>query len=103
MFHYKFIYLFIFLLLVNCNVKKASVTHGVSSLEFKSNNIIINKSNRNDAKDILGPPSIKSNFNVALTGTPVENDINEFFNIIDLSIPGIWGDLRRSGGGPCHR
>jgi len=63
MFHYKFIYLFIFLLLVNCNVKKASVTHGVSSLEFKSNNIIINKSNRNDAKDILGPPSIKSNFN----------------------------------------
>ena len=62
MFHYKFIYLFIFLLLVNCNVKKASITHGASSLELKSKNIIINKSNKNDIKFLLGPPSIKSTF-----------------------------------------
>ena len=62
MFHYKIIYLFIFLLLVNCNVKKASITHGASSLELKSKNIIINKSNKNDIKFLLGPPSIKSTF-----------------------------------------
>ena len=37
---------------------------------------------------------LKSNFNICLTGTPVENDLNEFFNIIDLSIPGVWGNLQ---------
>ena len=37
---------------------------------------------------------IKANFRVCLTGTPVENDLAEFYNIIDLAIPGIWGDLR---------
>ena len=37
---------------------------------------------------------LKSNFNICLTGTPVENDMNEFFNIIDLSIPGVWGNLQ---------
>jgi SNF2 family DNA or RNA helicase len=35
--------------------------------------------------------SIKSNFRLCLTGTPVENNIIEFFNILDLSIPGVWG------------
>ncbi len=34
--------------------------------------------------------SINSNFYICLTGTPVENDISEFCNIIDLSVPGIW-------------
>ena len=37
--------------------------------------------------------NIKSNFKVCLTGTPVENDIGEFFNILDLSVPGLWGDF----------
>ena len=37
---------------------------------------------------------IKSDFRVCLTGTPVENDLAEFYNILDLSIPGIWGDLQ---------
>ena len=36
---------------------------------------------------------IKTLFRVTLTGTPVENDLSEFYNILDLSIPGIWGDL----------
>ena len=36
---------------------------------------------------------IKTLFRVTLTGTPVENDLAEFYNILDLSIPGIWGDL----------
>jgi outer membrane protein assembly factor BamE (lipoprotein component of BamABCDE complex) len=62
MFHSKIIYFIIFLLLANCNVKKASNIHGISSLKNKSNNIIINKSNKNDVKNLLGPPSVKSNF-----------------------------------------
>ena len=36
---------------------------------------------------------IKTLFRITLTGTPVENDLAEFYNILDLSIPGIWGDL----------
>ncbi|MCK5882989.1 MAG: DEAD/DEAH box helicase family protein, partial [Bacteriovoracaceae bacterium] len=37
---------------------------------------------------------ISADFRICLTGTPVENDLAEFYNIIDLSIPGIWGDLQ---------
>ncbi|MCB9062099.1 MAG: DEAD/DEAH box helicase [Halobacteriovoraceae bacterium] len=37
---------------------------------------------------------LKSKFRICLTGTPVENDLAEFYNILDLSIPGIWGDLK---------
>lgn len=37
---------------------------------------------------------INAGFRVCLTGTPVENDLSEFYNILDLSIPGIWGDLQ---------
>lgn len=36
---------------------------------------------------------LKADFRVCLTGTPVENDLAEFYNILDLSIPGIWGDI----------
>ncbi|MCR9204327.1 MAG: DEAD/DEAH box helicase, partial [Halobacteriovoraceae bacterium] len=37
---------------------------------------------------------LNSAFRICLTGTPVENDLAEFYNILDLSIPGIWGDLQ---------
>ncbi len=37
---------------------------------------------------------ISADFRICLTGTPVENDLAEFYNIIDLAIPGIWGDLQ---------
>jgi SNF2 family DNA or RNA helicase len=36
---------------------------------------------------------IKSRFRICLTGTPVENDLSEFYNIMDLCVPGVWGDL----------
>lgn len=62
MFHSKIIYLFIFLFIASCNIKTASNIHGVSSLKSKSKNIIISKSNKNDVKYLLGPPSVKSNF-----------------------------------------
>lgn len=37
--------------------------------------------------------NLNANFRICLTGTPVENDLSEFYNIMDLSIPGIWGEL----------
>ena len=37
---------------------------------------------------------LKARFRICLTGTPVENDLAEFYNIIDLCVPGIWGDLQ---------
>lgn len=37
--------------------------------------------------------NLNAKFRICLTGTPVENDLSEFYNILDLSIPGIWGDL----------
>lgn len=36
---------------------------------------------------------IKAKFRICLTGTPVENDLSEFYNIMDLAVPGVWGDL----------
>ena len=36
---------------------------------------------------------IKSKYRICLTGTPLENDIVEFYNIMDLSVPGIWGSM----------
>ncbi len=37
---------------------------------------------------------LKAQFRVCLTGTPVENDLTEFYNIIDLAVPGVWGNLQ---------
>ena len=37
--------------------------------------------------------NLNANFRICLTGTPVENDLSEFYNILDLCIPGIWGEL----------
>lgn len=34
---------------------------------------------------------LKVKFRLALTGTPVENDLSEFYNILDLAVPGVWG------------
>jgi SNF2 family DNA or RNA helicase len=37
--------------------------------------------------------SISAKFRICLTGTPVENDLSEFYNIMDLAVPGVWGEL----------
>jgi SNF2 family DNA or RNA helicase len=38
---------------------------------------------------------LKADFRLSLTGTPVENDISEFFNIMDLTLPGFWGQYKQ--------
>ena len=43
-------------------MKKVSKLHGVPFLEKKQSSLIINKTNKNDIKKILGNPSTKSKF-----------------------------------------
>ena len=59
----KFISFLLFLLTLNCSLNKVSNTHGFRYVEKSYNKIQINKSNKNDVKKIIGPPSSKSDFN----------------------------------------
>ena len=58
------LYLFIISLIVtNCSFKNVVKHHGVSFLEKKQKNLIINKTNKNEIIDLLGMPSTRSKFN----------------------------------------
>ena len=58
------LYLFILSLIVtNCSFQKVVRHHGVSFLEKKQKNLIINKTNKNEIIEILGKPSTQSKFN----------------------------------------
>ncbi|MDC3008308.1 outer membrane protein assembly factor BamE [Candidatus Pelagibacter sp.] len=58
------LYLFILSLIVtNCSYDKVVRHHGVSFLEKKQKNLIINKTNKNEIIEILGKPSTQSKFN----------------------------------------
>ena len=48
--------------LSNCSFKPVVKHHGVPSLEKKQKSLIVNKSNKNDIKKILGIPSTRSKF-----------------------------------------
>ncbi len=59
----KILYIIILSLIVsNCSFKKVVNHHGVPFLEKKQKSLIINKSNKNDIKEILGYPSTTSKF-----------------------------------------
>ena len=58
----KLYILFLFLILSNCSFKPVVKHHGVHFLEKKQNQLIVNKSNKNDIKKILGNPSTISKF-----------------------------------------
>ena len=53
---------FIFLILSNCSLKPVVDHHGVPFLEKKQQMLIINQTNKNDIKKILGVPSTTSKF-----------------------------------------
>ncbi len=38
---------------------------------------------------------LKGRFKIALTGTPIENHLGEYFSVIDLCVPGLLGDYDR--------
>ena len=54
--------LFIFLFIINCSINKVSNTHGFRFLEKKYKAIELNKSNKNDVNNLIGPPSSRSKF-----------------------------------------
>ena len=59
----NFLYLIVlFLFTLNCSINKVSNTHGYRFLEKKYETIELNKSNKNDVKKIIGPPSSRSKF-----------------------------------------
>ena len=51
------------MIVTNCSFKKVVKHHGVSFLEKKQKNLIINLSNKNEILDLLGNPSTRSKFN----------------------------------------
>tara|TARA_B100000900_G_C20129449_1_gene533365 strand:- start:97 stop:561 length:465 start_codon:yes stop_codon:yes gene_type:complete len=56
--NYKF--LFIFFIISSCNLKEPENKHGILFLENRSNQLIVNKNNKNDVKRIIGTPHTKS-------------------------------------------
>ena len=59
----KLLYIFLFSFIVtNCSFKPVIKHHGVPFLEKKQKNLIINKTNKNDIRKILGNPSTTSKF-----------------------------------------
>ena len=60
---YKTLYIIFFSLIVtNCSFKPVVKHHGVPFLEKKQASLILNKTNVNDIRKILGNPSTKSKF-----------------------------------------
>ena len=59
----KFIILILlFLFTLNCSLNKVSNSHGSRFVNTKYDKIILNKSNKNDVRKIMGPPSSVSKF-----------------------------------------
>ena len=59
----KILYIILFSLIVtNCSFKKVVKHHGVPFLEKKQTSLIVNETNKNDIRKILGSPSTTSKF-----------------------------------------
>ena len=60
----KILYIILLSLIVtNCSLKKVEKHHGVPFLEKKQASLVVNETNMNDIKKILGNPSTTSKFN----------------------------------------
>ena len=53
----------LFFFTLNCSINKVSNLHGFRFVDTKLDKIELNKSNKNDVRKIIGPPSSKSTFN----------------------------------------
>ena len=58
----KYIFIIIFIFIINCSGNKVSNYHVIKSLEAKYEKIEIKKTNKNDLIKIIGPPSTISDF-----------------------------------------
>lgn len=59
-YHNKVLFLILLLTLNNCQLKDPDKTHGINFLNNRANQLVINKSNKNDVIKILGNPHSKS-------------------------------------------
>ncbi len=63
-FRYHFFFFIIFFILIGCQLQEPTKTHGILFLENRSNQLTLNKHNKNDVINLIGLPhtkSIKSN------------------------------------------
>ena len=58
----KILIILLFLLTLNCSTNKVSKIHGFRLIENKYEKVEINKNNKNDIRNLIGPPSSISNF-----------------------------------------
>ena len=58
----KLLLLVSLLFIANCTLKNIERNHGVAFLEKKQKSLILEKTNKNDIVDLLGPPSTTSLF-----------------------------------------
>ena len=59
----KILYIiFLSLIVTNCSFKKVVKHHGVPFLEKKQSSLVVNETNKNDIRKILGNPSTTSKF-----------------------------------------
>ena len=54
--------IFLFFFTLNCSINKVSNSHGFKFLEKKFDEISLNKTNKNDIRNSIGPPSSISKF-----------------------------------------
>tara|TARA_X000000950_G_C13455732_1_gene473818 strand:- start:98 stop:562 length:465 start_codon:yes stop_codon:yes gene_type:complete len=59
-YHNRVLFLILLLTLNNCQLKDPDKTHGINFLNNRANQLVINKSNKNDVIKILGNPHSKS-------------------------------------------
>ena len=59
----KYILIFIFFIISSCSSGKVVNSHGNNLIDITNSRLIVNKTNKNDIIDLLGPPSSKSSFN----------------------------------------
>ena len=59
-YHSKKTILFIFLILLGCQLQEPAKNHGILFLDNRSEKLIVNKSNKNDVVKILGQPHTKT-------------------------------------------
>tara|TARA_B100001057_G_C22742662_1_gene908445 strand:- start:317 stop:790 length:474 start_codon:yes stop_codon:yes gene_type:complete len=55
-----FLILIIFFILNNCQLKDPDKVHGINFLKNRSNQLVLDKTNKNDVINLLGNPHIKS-------------------------------------------
>ena len=58
--HFKKIFIGLFIILTGCQLQEPTKNHGIVFLKNRSDQLVINKSNKNDVVKIIGQPHSKS-------------------------------------------